>query len=299
MKARFETTLRRLVALLGLLALIIPQTTTAQSATCADYDAWEWAQSIHDQQPSTRAGLDPDGNGIACDNLPRGGFAPAWWTDSIPASAVEARLVSVTDGDTLVVTIDGQPDTVRLYRSDAPEVQGCGGSEATSFARTALSYSDTPGTIWIESDVTDRDRFDRKLGYVWWEIGGHPYMLNEVMMRSGWAQDVDFGDRLYADEFPPAVQFAERWQIGQWALCGGFDLDSIAPAASGATLDEIEQEGPGAGQCDPSYPTVCIPPIEVTGDLDCGQISYRRFDVVPPDPHDFDGDHDGVGCESD
>ena len=49
-------------------------------------------------------------------------------------------------------------------------------------------------------------------------------------------------------------------------------------------------------KCDASYPTVCIPPPPP--DLDCGQISYRNFKVVPPDPHRFDGDHDGVGCES-
>ncbi len=48
--------------------------------------------------------------------------------------------------------------------------------------------------------------------------------------------------------------------------------------------------------CDPSYPGVCIPPAPP--DLDCGQISFRRFEVVPPDPHRFDGNHDGVGCES-
>jgi len=41
---------------------------------------------------------------------------------------------------------------------------------------------------------------------------------------------------------------------------------------------------------------VCIPPAPP--DLDCGDISYRRFEVRPPDPHGFDGDHDGIGCES-
>lgn len=25
---------------------------------------------------------------------------------------------------------------------------------------------------------------------------------------------------------------------------------------------------------------------------------YRRFTVRPPDPHNFDGDHNGIGCES-
>jgi hypothetical protein len=50
------------------------------------------------------------------------------------------------------------------------------------------------------------------------------------------------------------------------------------------------------GNCDPAYPTVCIPPPPP--DLDCGDISYRNFKVLPPDPHHFDGDGDGVGCES-
>jgi micrococcal nuclease len=54
-----------------------------------------------------------------------------------------------------------------------------------------------------------------------------------------------------------------------------------------------------SGECDlASYPDVCIPPIGISGDLDCGQVTYRRFRVFPPDPHGFDGDSDGVGCES-
>lgn len=48
--------------------------------------------------------------------------------------------------------------------------------------------------------------------------------------------------------------------------------------------------------CDPSYPGVCIPPAPP--DLDCGDISYRRFTVRQPDLHRFDGDRDGIGCES-
>ncbi len=47
--------------------------------------------------------------------------------------------------------------------------------------------------------------------------------------------------------------------------------------------------------CDPAYPTVCIPPPPP--DLDCGDIVFRRFTVLEPDPHRFDGDHNGIGCE--
>ena len=51
-----------------------------------------------------------------------------------------------------------------------------------------------------------------------------------------------------------------------------------------------------APNCDPSYPTVCIPPPPP--DLDCGDIPYTNFTVKPPDPHNFDGNHNGIGCEA-
>jgi len=54
------------------------------------------------------------------------------------------------------------------------------------------------------------------------------------------------------------------------------------------------QEG-GDNNCGPAYPDVCIPPPPP--DLDCNEIPYRRFRVLPPDPHRFDGDNDGIGCE--
>jgi len=42
-------------------------------------------------------------------------------------------------------------------------------------------------------------------------------------------------------------------------------------------------------------PLFTIPPWPP--DLNCGDISYRNFYVLPDDPHGFDGDKDGIGCE--
>ncbi len=50
-----------------------------------------------------------------------------------------------------------------------------------------------------------------------------------------------------------------------------------------------------SSNCDPSYPDVCIP--SPPPDLNCGDIPYKRFTVLPPDPHGFDRDKDGIGCE--
>lgn len=50
------------------------------------------------------------------------------------------------------------------------------------------------------------------------------------------------------------------------------------------------------GACDPSYPDVCIaPPLP---DLDCSDIPYDDFRVTGTDPHGFDRDKDGIGCET-
>ena len=54
--------------------------------------------------------------------------------------------------------------------------------------------------------------------------------------------------------------------------------------------------GGGGCRCHPSYPDFCIPPPPP--DLDCGQVSGSNFTVVGNDPHGFDGNNNGVGCET-
>ena len=49
------------------------------------------------------------------------------------------------------------------------------------------------------------------------------------------------------------------------------------------------------GNCHPGYEGVCIPPPPP--DLNCDDIDERNFAVVGTDPHGFDGDNDGKGCE--
>lgn len=68
-----------------------------------------------------------------------------------------------------------------------------------------------------------------------------------------------------------------------------YDADLVTVIASPYT--SITQTG-----CDPSYPDFCIPPPPPP--LNCEQ-QRNDFTVLPPDPHGFDRDKDGVGCERD
>ena len=47
--------------------------------------------------------------------------------------------------------------------------------------------------------------------------------------------------------------------------------------------------------CDKSYPDVCISPPPPY--LACDELSVSRFKVFGDDPHGFDPDHNGLGCD--
>lgn len=70
----------------------------------------------------------------------------------------------------------------------------------------------------------------------------------------------------------------------------------VTPTTQAPTTTEAGSGG-GGGNCDPSYPDVCIP--SPPPDLNCGDVPYNNIRVVGSDPHGFDGnDNDGLGCES-
>jgi micrococcal nuclease len=192
----------------------------------------------------------------------------------------------VVDGDTIRVSLDGQIYSLRYIGIDTPETKDpndpveCYGQEAYLANRDLINGQ----TVQLEKDVSDTDRYGRLLRYVW--IGDE--MVNEILVREGYAVSSTYPpDVKHQEVFVAAQQSAREASRGLWAGCGGPDV----PVTSPTPVDSISQSN-----CDPSYRDVCIP--SSPPDLDCGQITYRRFPVNPPDPHGFDGDFDGVGCES-
>ena len=136
-----------------------------QALACNDFDSQIWAQSVYDTDPARYAALDPDGNGRACEGLPEGA-APALWTEQVPSGSQPVSLIEVTDGDTIRVDVDGRNEPVRLILIDAPETHDpnrppeCFGQEATAYLSWMLSLG---GDLYLETDVSDRDRFGRLL----------------------------------------------------------------------------------------------------------------------------------------
>ena len=78
-------------------------------------------------------------------------------------------------------------------------------------------------------------------------------------------------------------------------------MDSAGQVGSASIVITVEEPSPPTEEeeitCDPSYPDVCIPPPPPN--LNCNDDGVpENFKVLPPDPHGFDINNDGIGCES-
>lgn len=194
----------------------------------------------------------------------------------------------VVDGDTIKVSTGV---TLRLIGLDTPETVDprkavqCFGREASNYAHELLDNTN----VSLEYDPSQGrlDRYGRTLAYVWMSDGR---LYNRLMIEDGYAHEYTYSiPYRYQDAFIAAERSARDAQRGLWspATCAG---DTTTLATSG-----VVPPGSSSG-CDPSYPGVCIP--APPPDLDCANVSYRRFAVVGADPHRFDANHDGVGCQA-
>ncbi len=89
-----------------------------------------------------------------------------------------------------------------------------------------------------------------------------------------------------------AVRVEEKTTTTAQTTSGSTYTSASLPTTATPTLTAHTTS---ATLCDPSYPDVCIPPPPP--DLDCGDIDFSNFRVLKPDPHRFDVDGDGIGCE--
>jgi len=117
------------------------------------------------------------------------------------------------------------------------------------------------------------------------------------------------GSRALIDEDDSQIGEDPYGRVLAVVTCGGTNANAALISSGNADTyytycDDSEFGGeawtgcsspPPPGNCDPAYPSVCIP--SPPPDLDCAEISLRNFQVLAPDPHHFDGDLDGVGCE--
>lgn len=154
-----------------------------------------------------------------------------------PTPAGTARILSVVDGDTVVVRVEGASETVRLIGIDTPETNHptrpveCYGAEATAVATELVP----PGTtVRLERDVEPRDRFGRLLAYVHRTADG--LFVNLALVERGAAVANAYPPNLARQrDLDAADRRARAAGLGLWGQCGGpgVPLDPLAPAPAG------------------------------------------------------------------
>jgi micrococcal nuclease len=240
--------------------------------------------------------------------LPQAAGAPAWFS-------FRGTVTRVVDGDTIHVRIARTTEKVRLIGIDAPERGACYAAEASaSLRQIALNR-----TVRLSGDRTQtrRDTYKRLLAYVTLPRG-EDAGLNLLTAGAAVVYETRRPFARYDRYVAAEAEAADERRGGHRSCAGPAPPPTTATTVTTATttttatvapvatpLPAPPPSGPApqpppAGNCALSYPDVCIPPPPP--DLDCGQIPHKRFrvihNVLSPDPHRFDGDRDGIGCES-
>ncbi len=147
---------------------------------------------------------------------------PAWVTTPTQAlllspsqppvsGRTEAMVLRIVDGDTIEVSIDGQPFKLRYIGINTPETDEAFGSEATAINSRLVASQ----TVYLEKDTSDRDRYDRLLRYVYLADGT---FVNAELVRLGYAWAVAYPpDTRNKELFVALEQEAEEAHRGFWA----------------------------------------------------------------------------------
>lgn len=75
-------------------------------------------------------------------------------------------VTKVVDGDTIWVEFNGIEEKVRFIGVNTPEKNEVGFQEATDYTSQMLLNKE----IFLEKDVSDKDKYGRLLRYIWFEI---------------------------------------------------------------------------------------------------------------------------------
>lgn len=143
-------------------------------------------------------------------------------TIPIHSGGVKAKVVSVSDGDTIKIDTG---ETVRYLGIDTPELHHprkpvqCYGREARLMNEALVAGR----VVWLESDRENTDHYGRILRYVFVTDPYNPKRLifvNQALLQEGFAHKLNIApNSLYADAFDRLESLAQRFKKGLWRDC--------------------------------------------------------------------------------
>jgi micrococcal nuclease len=133
------------------------------------------------------------------------------------------KVERVVDGDTIVVSIDGVSEKVRLIGVDTPESVHPDKSKNVPYGKVATSFTKEnleEAMVTLEFDVQERDTYGRLLAYVYLD----DVMFNKLLLDEGHAMVSTYPPNVkYVDVFTKAQETARNAGKGLW----GYDDTAV------------------------------------------------------------------------
>lgn len=153
------------------------------------------------------------------------------------------KVARVIDGDTIELE-DGE--RVRYIGIDTPETVDprkpvqCFGVEASKRNKELVEGK----MVRLEKDITNKDKYQRLLRYVWVD----DTLINLALVEDGYAQSYSYPpDIKYQDHFVVAQRQAREAKVGLWGACS----EETAPSEAATSPSAPSPSVPGAthGEC--------------------------------------------------
>ncbi len=132
-------------------------------------------------------------------------------------------VIKVDDGDTIVVSINDIPTTIRFVGLDTPEVNGpyrqqaCWGPEASKATHSLLDRQ----SVYLEIDSPKNliDKYGRELRYVY-RASDH-LSIGKYLIQNGFAREYTYQKiaHKYQSEFRQFQLDAQDKNLGLWSHC--------------------------------------------------------------------------------
>lgn len=119
-----------------------------------------------------------------------------------------AFVLKIVDGDTIHAEVNGNEETIRLLGVNTPEKKQAYSNDATDF----LSYEILGKEVYLLRDFTDKDKYDRKLRYVF--LGNR--LINLEILENGFATSYMLEGLKYKDKLTSAEKYARENGLGLW-----------------------------------------------------------------------------------
>jgi micrococcal nuclease len=131
------------------------------------------------------------------------------------------EVLSIADGDTITVDMEGKKEKIRFIGVDTPEVAHNSGEVNQCYAQRAKAFVEAAidgkrVKLVADEKGTNRDRYGRLLRYVY---NYQNISIDEQLVSEGYGFAVDGFNYSKKDEYLSFMAQAEQSRKGLWGIC--------------------------------------------------------------------------------